>query len=84
MEHDPKNRPQNTQKILWLIQKIKAGQKQVILPIPIVFFSFALNFVFLTLLAMEVTLGIGLKVLFVVVLCVIGGFLFLPLIKYLL
>lgn len=84
MEHDPKNRPQNTQKILWFIQKIKAGQKQVILPIPIVFFSFALNFVFLTLLAMEVTLGIGLKVLFVVVLCVIGGFLFLPLIKYLL
>jgi hypothetical protein len=68
---------------LQIIQRIKDGEKKVIFPMPIIFFSVALNFLFLTLLAMGVTLDIGLKVLFVVVLCVISSFLVFPWIKYL-
>lgn len=51
------------------------------IPIPIIFCSFALNIVLLILLTVGVTLNIGLKVLFVVVLCVIFGFLVKPLMK---
>ncbi|MDB9311443.1 serine/threonine-protein kinase [Aphanizomenon sp. CS-733/32] len=83
MDNNRKGRPQNTQEILQIIQRIKDGEKKVIFPMPIIFFSVALNFLFLTLLAMGVTLDIGLKVLFVVVLCVISGFLVFPWIKYL-
>ncbi|MDB9487701.1 serine/threonine-protein kinase [Dolichospermum circinale CS-1225] len=80
MEYNPKNRPKNTQEILWLIKKL---EDQKSFPPPIVFLSFTLNFVFLTLLAMGVTLTVGWKVLFLVVICGIGGFLVTPLIKYL-
>lgn len=80
MEYNPKDRPKNTQEILWLIKKLEDKKP---FPPPIVFLSFTLNFVFLTLLAMGVTLTVGWKVLFLVVICGIGGFLVKPLIKYL-
>jgi serine/threonine protein kinase len=80
MEYNPKERPKNTQEILWLIKKIEDKKP---FPPPIVFLSFTLNFVFLTLLAMGVTLTVGWKVLFLVIICGIGGFLVTPLIKYL-
>jgi eukaryotic-like serine/threonine-protein kinase len=83
MEYDPRYRPKNTEEILLLIQRIKHGDKAVIVPISIVFLSFTLNFVFLTLLAMGVSLSIGWKVIFVVILFVVGSFIVVPLIKYL-
>ncbi|MBD2138487.1 serine/threonine protein kinase [Anabaena sp. FACHB-1237] len=78
MEYKPDKRPQNTQEIKDLLEPKPA----IIFPVPMVFFSFALNFVLLALLAMGVTLTIGWKVLFVVILCVIGGFFVKPLMKY--
>ncbi len=84
IEHQPRDRPRNTQEILQEIKEIEADNKPTLFPVPIVFLSFALNLVFLTLLAMVNVLTLGWKVFFLVVVCVIGGFLFLPLIKYLL
>ncbi|MEA5576736.1 serine/threonine-protein kinase [Anabaena sp. UHCC 0451] len=83
IEYKPRDRPKHTQEILQRIKEIKEKNKQNLFPAPIVFLSFALNLVFLTLLAMGNILDPGWKVFFVVVVCVIGGFLFLPLIKYL-
>lgn len=77
MEYNPKRRPQNTQEIKNLLEP----KPVIIFPTPIVFFSFTLNFVLLTLLAMGVTLSIGWKVLFVVILGVISVFFVKPLIK---
>lgn len=81
MEYNPKDRPKNTQEILWLIKKLE-DKDPPFHPV-IVFLSFTLNFVFLTLLAMGVPLTLGWKVLFLVIICGIGGFLVTPLIKYL-
>jgi serine/threonine protein kinase len=81
MEPNREHRPQNTKEILRLIRKIKDGKQPEFRPL-FVFSSVALNFVFLTLLATE--LPPGLKVLFLVILCVISGFLVVPWIKYLL
>jgi serine/threonine protein kinase len=81
MEYNPKDRPKNTQEILWLIKKLE--DKDPPFHPAIVFLSFTLNFVFLTLLAMGVPLTLGWKVLFLVIICGIGGFLVTPLIKYL-
>ncbi|MBD2444998.1 serine/threonine protein kinase [Dolichospermum sp. FACHB-1091] len=80
IEYEPRNRPQNTQQILDLLDETSEN----IFPVPIVFLSLALNFVFLTLLAMGVTLTLGWKVLFLLVICGVGIFLVTPLIKYLL
>jgi len=82
MEYNPKYRPKNTQEILWLIKRLE--DKKPHFPPPIVFLSFTLNFVFLTLLAMGVTLTVGWKVLFLLIICGVGIFLVTPLIKYLL
>ncbi|MFM6281276.1 MAG: serine/threonine protein kinase, partial [Dolichospermum sp.] len=81
MEYNPRDRPKNTQEILRLIKKLE--DKDPYFHPVIVFFSFTLNFVFLTLLAMGVTLPVEWKILFLVVICAIGGFLVKPLIKYL-
>jgi eukaryotic-like serine/threonine-protein kinase len=85
MEYRPRKRPQNIQDILQEIERIETQIKpeKIILPVPIVFLSFTLNLVLLTLLSMELKLDGGFKVLFLVVVCVIGGFLFKPLYKYL-
>ncbi|WP_290600906.1 protein kinase [Anabaena sp. AL93] len=74
--------PQNTQKILRLIDRIKHGPREF-RPL-FVFSSVAFNFVFLTLLARGVRLEEipGLQVFFVVIICVISGFLVVPWIKY--
>ncbi len=73
MEYNPDSRPQNIQAIKDLLEPSPPPIRPF--PMPIVFFSFALNIVLLILLAVGVTLNIGLKVLFVVILCVIFGFL---------
>jgi serine/threonine protein kinase len=85
IEYEPQNRPQNTQKILQQIEAIERNDGKnpgSIFPPFIVFLSFSLNFILLTLLATGVALDLGWKVFFVVVILVIGGFLVLPLIKY--
>lgn len=82
MEYSPKKRPQNTEQINQRIKDLLEIESPIRLPIPIAFLSLTLNFVLLTLLARGVSLNIGWKVLFVVVLCVISGFFVKPLIKY--
>ncbi|MFM7366063.1 MAG: serine/threonine protein kinase [Cuspidothrix sp.] len=74
MEYNPNKRPKNTQKIKNLL-KPKPG---IVFPMPIAYLSFALNITLLILPVLGVTLSIGLKVLFVVILCVIFGFLVKP------
>ena len=85
MEYNPDGRPKNTQAIKDLLEPSPPTSPPpipaIIFPMPMVFFSFALNIVLLILLAVGVTLDIGLKVLFVVILCVIFGFLVKPLMK---
>lgn len=83
MEYDPRRRPRNTQEIKQEIKDLLEAKPAIIFPIPMVFFSFTLNFVLLTVLAMGVTLSIGWKVLFLVILCVVGVFFVKPLMKYL-
>jgi serine/threonine protein kinase len=82
MEPNREHRPQNTQKILRLIDRIKHSPREF-RPL-FVFSSVAFNFVFLTLLARGVRLEEipGLQVFFVVIICVISGFLVVPWIKY--
>ncbi|MBK1988069.1 serine/threonine protein kinase [Sphaerospermopsis aphanizomenoides BCCUSP55] len=80
MEDNPKRRPKNIADILQVIKKIEEKKQHDLLPAPIVFLSFALNLIFITLLATGLTLNIGWIVFFVVVVCVIGGFLFVSLI----
>ncbi|MBD2626574.1 serine/threonine protein kinase [Trichormus variabilis] len=84
MEYERRNRPQSNQKILQAIKEVERKLDPPVrpqFPAIIVFMSVILNFIFLNLLAMGFTLGIGWKVLFVVIVCVISGFLFFPLMQ---
>lgn len=75
MEYQPRDRPKSTKEIL---KRIKSIDAPVTSFSPyIVYLSFVLNLVLLTLLAMGFTLNIGFKLLFIVVILVIADFLFL-------
>ncbi|MDD1474906.1 protein kinase [Dolichospermum sp. ST_sed4] len=75
MEYEPRNRPKSTKEILKRIKLI--DDPVASFPPYIVYLSFVLNLVLLTLLAMRFTLNIGFKILFMVIILVIADFLFL-------
>ena len=75
MEYEPRDRPKSTKEILKRINSIDAPATSF--SPYIVYLSFVLNLVLLTLLAMGFTLNIGFKLLFIVVILVIADFLFL-------